>query len=227
MVPQQLDVTTDMKRRHGRGKILHDLTGDAVSITRGLREGDSVLETGDAVVSPKAGVLIGELIGRKTQRHPELHLVEMAGLQRKLEAARHHADDGVRFAVKNDRAAEDVGIAVISVKPQTVTDDRERLMGVFFLRGEDAAEDWLNAEREKHAGSEAGGVDFLRLGTTGELIAGGDVAAQRGKGLGRARICCDLTGSDGNAAAASQAISQQNKPIGILKWKGPEQDAFH
>jgi hypothetical protein len=63
----------------------------------------------------------------------------VAGLQRKLKAGRHDARDGVRFAVKNDGATEDAGIAVVSVKPQTITDNREWLIGMLLLRGEDTA----------------------------------------------------------------------------------------
>ncbi len=105
-----------MNRGHVGRKFAHDLPGDAVSILRGLRESDSILEAGDDVISPKAGVLLGKLIGSKTQRHPELGLIQAARLQRKLEAARHHADDGVRFAVENDGAAQHMWIAVVPVE---------------------------------------------------------------------------------------------------------------
>ena len=54
-----------------------------------------------------------------------------------------------------------MGIAMVAVQPQGITDDGERLVGVFLLRGEDAAEDGLNAERGKDAGGETSGVDFL------------------------------------------------------------------
>src|ERR1700687_5717913 len=99
-------------------------------------------------------------------------------------------------------------------------------MGIVFVLSEDTAEDWLNAKREKHAGAETGGIDFLRLCASGELIAGGDVAAQGGKGSGRARVRCDLMSSDGNDRTTSQVISQQNKSLGIIERKRAEQDAF-
>src|SRR6266404_6159319 len=100
-------------------------------------------------------------------------------------------------------------------------------MGIVFLLREDAAEDWLNAKRRKHAGSEASGIDFLRLCASGKLIAGRDVAPKRGKCLGRTRVCRDVTSSHGHAPAAPQVLSQQNKSFGIFERKWAEQDAFY
>ena len=119
------DITPDVNRRHAGGKIAHDLLGDAVGILRGLREGDAILEAGDHVVSPKAGVLVGEFIRREAHGHPELRLVEVPGLQRKLEAARHDADDRVRSCGR-DRwmLPRTCGIAVVAVQPQGVADAR-------------------------------------------------------------------------------------------------------
>src|SRR5580658_9740715 len=106
--------------------------------------------------SPEAGVLLGKLVGREAHGHPELDLVQLTRLEWKLETARHDAEDGVGFAVENNRFADYAGIAVEAVEPQCVADDGERLARVFFLRGKDAAENGLNAERGKNAGCEAG-----------------------------------------------------------------------
>ena len=84
----------------------------------------------------------------------------------------------------------------------------------------------MNAERGKDAGGEAGGVDFLRSGAAGKLIAGGRVAAQGGKGAGCVRVGSDLAGGDGSVRAASQVISQQNEAVGIAERKRTQQDAF-
>ena len=59
VLAQQFDVAPDVDRGHAGGEIAHDLLGDAVGILRGLRERDAILEPGDHLVSPKAGVLVG------------------------------------------------------------------------------------------------------------------------------------------------------------------------
>ena len=47
---------------------------------------------------------------------------------------------------------------MVTVEPQGITDDGERLVGILLLWGEDTAEDGLNAERGKYAGSETSGA---------------------------------------------------------------------
>ena len=165
------------------------------------REGDAILEAGDHVVSPKAGVLIGKFVRREAHGHPELRLVEVPGLQGKLETARHHADDRVGLAVENDGTAEDVRIAVVAVQPQGITDDCQRLMGVLFLLRKDAAKDGLNAEGGEDTCGEPGGVDFFRSGAAGKLKVGGGVAAKRGERAGCVRVGADLAGSHGSVRA--------------------------
>jgi hypothetical protein len=54
-------------------------------------------------------------------------------------------------------------------------------VGVFFLLSKDAAQDGLNSEGGKNAGSEPGNVDLLRDSAAGELIVGARVATERGK----------------------------------------------
>ena len=226
ILKQRPDLTAHVDRRHTDGKIAHNLLGDTVGILRSLREGDAVLNAGDHLVAPDACVLIGEFIRGEAHGHPELRLIKVPGLQRKLEIARHDTDNRVCPAVEVQGSAEDAGIAVIAVQPQGVTDDGKRQMGILFLRGEDTSEDGLNAQCGKDAGGEAGGFDLLWNGSARELVAGGRVSAQGGKSSGCARVGSDLTGSDGSVHATSQLISQQNQLVGMLEWKGTQQDAF-
>src|SRR5271154_427767 len=150
-----------MNRRHADGKATHNLSGDSVGILSGLRFGDAILEPGDYVVAPISGRLVGKLVGRQAHRYPELHLVEAPGLQGKLKAARHYADDGVSFAVQNDGVAEDVRIELVAIQPRGITDHRERLMAVLFLLGKEAAQNRANAEGWEDACREPGRGNFF------------------------------------------------------------------
>ena len=215
-----------MDRRHAWGKIAHDLLRGPVGILRCLGKADDISETADCVVAPGAGILIGKFLRRHAHGYPELRLVEVPRLQRKLETARHHADDRVRFAIENDDRAEDIRIAVITVQPQGIADDSGRLAGILLLCGEDAAEHGCNAECGKDAGGEPAGADLLRSCAAGELVVGGRVPTKGGEGPGCARVGFDLTGSDPNFQAGSQVISQQNEAVGIPERKRPQQDTF-
>ena len=108
-----------------------------------------------------------------------------------------------------------MGIALVAVQPQGVTDDGERLMSVLFLLRKNAAQDGTNAEGWKYACAKTGGVDFLRNCASGKLIAGADVSAKRRKCAGRVRVCADFASRHGGIRAASQMISQQNQTLGI------------
>src|SRR6267154_1474610 len=171
-------------------------------------------------------MLIGELVGAQTQRNPKLRLVQAAELQRKFKAARHHSDKGVGFAVEHDGCAEDVRVAVVVVSPQRVTDQGDRLTAVVFLRSNDTAEDGLNAERRKHLGIEACGIDLFCLWASRKLKRCRDIAAQRRKRSGRKCVRFDFASPNGHAWPASQMISQQNKPVGVLERKWAQQDAL-
>src|SRR5262252_595522 len=104
----------------------------------------------------------------------------MSGLWRKLETPRHHANNRVRLAVKNDRLAQDVGIAVIAAQPQGIADDCERLTGIFFLLRKNAAKYGMHPEGREDTCGETGSEDDFRSRTTGKLIIDADVAAHGG-----------------------------------------------
>src|SRR5215831_9229201 len=101
----------------------------------------------------------------------------MSGLWRKLKTPRHHANDRVRLAVKNDHLAQDVGIAVIAAQPQGVADDCERLMGIFFLLRKNAAKYGTHPEGREDPCGEPGREDDFGSRTAGKLIVDADVAA--------------------------------------------------
>src|SRR5882724_2933643 len=108
------------------------------------------------------------------------------------------------------RVAQNLGVALVSVKPQAIADDGELLMRSLFVGREETADDWLHAQRGECASRLAHGVDFLRFFSTGEFIVRANVAAQRRKGPARACVGSNLTRCDGNAPATSQVISQEN-----------------
>src|SRR5258708_6531252 len=207
VLEQWRDITLDGDRRLGDGKIAHNLLGNAVGILCSLREGDVVLETGDHLVSPKPCVLVGKFVRCQAHGYPELRLVEAPVLQRKLKTARHHADNRIDLAIKSDGSSEDVRIALVTVQPQCVADDRERLMGVLFLLRKDAAKNGTDTQSWKDARGKASSINLLRNCTARNLIVGSDVAAKRGKGAGCIRVCADLAGRDGSTRTATQVIS--------------------
>src|SRR5271169_758181 len=200
--------------------------GDPVDILPGLPKCDDILQAADHVVSPNAGVLVGKFLRRKTHGQPDLRLVEVSGLQRKLKTARHHADDRVGLAVENDETVEDVRIPVVAVLPQGITDRGKRLVRILFPLRKRSAQDGLHAQGWEDTSSEAGGVNFFRKGAPGKLVVGGDVAAQRGKGAGCIRISADLTGRNGKVRIVPQMISEQNEAFRVAEWEWTQQDAF-
>src|SRR6266436_3743281 len=107
-----------------------------------------------------------------------------------------------------------------------VTDHCDRLTGIVFLRGKDTAEDRLNAERRKHFRIQACGIDLFWLCASRELKRCRDIAAQRGKRLGCTCVRFEFASSNRHAWPASQMISQQNKPVGVLERKWAQQHAL-
>src|SRR5260370_9650432 len=159
-------------------------------------------------------------------RHPELRLVEMSGRQWKLKTARHHADDRIDLTVERDGTAEHAVVALVTVDPQDIANDRERLMRVLFLLRKNAAKDGTHAQRWEDACGEPGGVDRFRSGAAGKLIAGGNIAAKRGKGAGCARVRADLAGGDGSVGTTFQVIPQQDETVCIAEWERLQEDDF-
>src|SRR4029077_16176595 len=127
------------------------LLGHALGILRSLRQGDLILKTGDHLVSPKAGVLVGKFVGRQAHRYPQLRLVETAVLQGKRETARHHADNRIDLAIQSDGRSEDMRIILVTVPPQGVAYDCERLMRSLFFACKNAAKDRTDAQSREHA----------------------------------------------------------------------------
>jgi hypothetical protein len=66
-------------------------------------------------------------------RHPDLYAV------RKIEALRHHADDGMRQALKRDRLADDLRITAEPIPPEVVAQDRDRRLSGALVSGADVA----------------------------------------------------------------------------------------
>src|SRR5258707_6881102 len=152
-------------------------------------------------------MLVRKLVGGQAHGHPELCPVEVTGCWGKIKAARHHADDRICLAIEDDRVADDVRIAVITIQPQAVADDCYRFMRVLFLLRESTAEDKRNTERGENTRGEASAIHLFRSCAAGNLVACVDVASGFRETFQGSRIGSDLTSSDGNAGAISQMIS--------------------
>ena len=63
------------------------------------------------------------------ERNPQLELA-----RRERKRGRHHADDRVRFAVQDDRATDDLGIAAELSRPQAVAQDDDEVTARPSLR---------------------------------------------------------------------------------------------
>ena len=79
-------------------------------------------------------------------RRPERHLIQ----REQTGAARHHADDGVRAPVEDDRLAEDVGPRTEPALPEAVAQqDDVGAARPILVRGEPAAEHGLQPEQRE------------------------------------------------------------------------------
>src|SRR5262249_5653515 len=127
------DITPYVNGRLARRHVAHNLLCDPVRVSSGLLDTDAILDARNHLISPKAGVVLGEFLGREAHGHPELRLIETAVLQRELKTSRHHTDDGVGFAVESYGSAQYPRITLVARQPQGITDHCMRLAGIFFL----------------------------------------------------------------------------------------------
>src|SRR5437879_12603331 len=73
----------------------------------------------------------------------------MPRVERKLEIARHHADHGIRLAVKKDLASQYVRIAVETAPPHAIAQHRHLLLVFIFLLRERAPQQRWHSQRGK------------------------------------------------------------------------------
>src|SRR5580698_9918310 len=116
----------------------------------------------------------------------------MSGNQRELEVSRHYADDGIWFAVKENRAPQHVRVAVKAALPQRIAEHDNRLLRIVLLLSKSAAEKRRNAQRGKNAGTESRGVDVFGISDSRKLKTGLFVAAKVFKAAGSAGIGEDI-----------------------------------
>src|SRR5579872_3600018 len=100
-----------------------------------------------------------------------------------------------------------MGIAVIAVLPKRITNDSERLMGIFLLLCKEPAENGIHAQSCEGPRSQAGPVDLLRSIAARNFIGCRDVAAHGGKRAACIRVNPDLSRRDGRTWPLTQAIS--------------------
>src|SRR5579862_1263289 len=106
-------------------------------------------------------MLVRTFVGSQAHWYPELRPVKVARGWGKIKAARHHADDRIRLAIKDDRGADDVRIAVIPIQPQAVADDRYGFMRVFFFLCKCTAKDRRNTQRREYTRGEASTIQLF------------------------------------------------------------------
>ena len=73
----------------------------------------------------------------------------MPRVQGKLEIPRHHADHGIRLAIENDLAPQNVRIAVEAVPPHAITEHRHLLVFFVFLLRKRAPQQRRHSQRGK------------------------------------------------------------------------------
>ncbi len=160
-------------RLHLRG--LHHLRGKEVArirlrkprpqtiqIALGALHGLAGLQAADGEPPVAAG---GGLGGVNFEGRPELGIAD-----REREAGGHDADHPVGFAVDEDRAVQDPGVASEPPAPQAVAEDGDRL-GIGLVVGLDEASALLRNDpqgREQGGGHERS-VDALRLLSAGQV----------------------------------------------------------
>src|SRR5262249_29810942 len=103
------------------------------------------------------------LFGGERERGPEVRRV------RNVEAARHHADDGVARAVETDRLADDGAVARVPPIPKRMAEDDDLVApAVDLVGGEPAAEERLDAQRVEEPGRHLVADDVLGVAVAGE-----------------------------------------------------------
>src|SRR5260370_36392418 len=83
----------------------------------------------------------------QAERKPKLALVPIPRVERKLEIAGHHADHGVRLAVKKDLAPQYIRISVEAAPPHAIAQHRHLLAFFVFLLCERAPQQWWHSQR--------------------------------------------------------------------------------
>ncbi len=114
------------------------------------------------------------LRGGEGERHPELGRLrrQRSAAEEQTHVRRHHADDGDAAAVELNGAADDGRIAGEAALPETVAQDRDRVVSLrTFIVGERAPDQRRDAERREEVGRDVHADDFFRRARSGQVDA--------------------------------------------------------
>ena len=162
-----------------------------------------------------------ELVGRQSERHPEL-----GGAAGEDYPARHDAHHGAGFSAKGNRASDHVSIGAEAPPPQPLGEHHRlrRPEGVLLGR-ERAPEERGNAERFEVAGRDPSCAHALRLAEAGEVQGhprrGGQALEDR---LPIPPV--EVIGSRHVGAPFAESLPYPHQPVGIAERQGPEQHAI-
>src|SRR6185503_6801326 len=170
--------------------------------------------------------LIGEFIRRETEWDPQLRLIKARSVDRKLEGARHDADDGVGFAVELDCGTQDARIAMKAALPKRVADDGDRLMSFVLLAGEDAAQIGVNAKGVEYTGREARGWNGFGSFATGEFVSCPLVAPHGTESCGGGGIDAEFARADRSADPGTDVVAEDNEPLRVGERERTQQNSF-
>jgi hypothetical protein len=161
--------------------------------------------------------------------HRQPHFGGLSPVERHAaESARRHADDGEAPAVDSDRAAHNQWIAAESALPEAVADHRNRVGGSGpVLSGAEAS---AGGHSEPERLEVVGGDVFARqkLGPPAGIEAEWypNVRHQAGEDVRLLPIVQVVRiGGPAPAGIAQAHGIKRDQPVGLVNWKGPEEDS--
>ena len=106
----------------------------------------------------------------QAEGNPKFAAGQMSWLQRKLEIARHDADDNVGLPVQQDLLAENLRIRMEAAFPGCIAQNHKMLVVLFLLRREEATDHGCDSQGGKNTGAESRCIHIDRLHATGQFI---------------------------------------------------------
>src|SRR6185437_8608528 len=138
--------------------LLLKVARDGAGVGEGCGNGDAILQAGEGRKRAAGAVVFAG--AEVMNRNPELGRTGS-----ELEAAGKDTDDRIGVVVEGDGLAEDVGPSAEVVLPGRVGQhDGARRFGRVIGRGEQAAEDWVGAERLEESARDAAYAQRLNAG---------------------------------------------------------------
>ena len=187
--------------------------------------GDAGLETRENVDVFTAAHGLGD----ERERSPDIGSagIGRAGLADGGEAARHHADDGERLTVEENRLADGIGIGGEVMLPEVVGDDRNVLPFAGVVGGYEVSANFgSDAEHTEIVGARGHSLDVNGGVADGEIVAdfgdAGDVLERRGEGAEAA----EFGGGQAHLAGlVFVGLGELDDAVGLREWKRSEENA--